>query len=188
MGREKTGKRAVGLFMIIRGGLPGMFGSCKADLTKRRIRPRPRARATSISLSREHRNAGRIALSPTGRRSISYEYCCPRRYMTSSAAWCSPKICTEARTLDVPLPSPFHAAIFIPRCHVNQLLLAKKFRDEQCSSVINIHQKCSRMLDNVKNVRSIGFDDCLSDFYLFLVFLSRNIMCKQMYHFRGSIF
>lgn len=90
------------MFMVVRGGLPGMFGPCKADLTKRRIRPRPRARASSISLSREHRNAGRIALSPTGRRSISYEYCCPRRYMTSSAAWCSPKICTEARTLFLP--------------------------------------------------------------------------------------
>lgn len=46
----QVGKRAVGLFMIVRGGLPGMFGSCKADLTKRRIRPRPRARAPARSL------------------------------------------------------------------------------------------------------------------------------------------
>lgn len=52
----------------------------------------PPARATTSPLawspSREHRNAGRIALSPTGRRSISYEYRCPWRYMT---AWCSLK-------------------------------------------------------------------------------------------------
>lgn len=158
MGREKTGKRAVGLFMIVRGGLPGMFGSCKADLTKRRIRPRPRARATSISLSREHRNAGRIALSPTGRRSISYEYCCPRRYMTSSAAWCSPKICTEARTLDVPLPSPFHAAIFIPRCHVNQLFTREKISrrtvqlgDKHSSEMFtNARQREKRSLDRIR--------------------------------------
>ncbi|KOX72574.1 hypothetical protein WN51_02103, partial [Melipona quadrifasciata] len=73
-----------------------------------RARTRAIASSRSISLSQEHRNAGRIALSPTGRRSISYEYCCPRRYMTGSAAWCSPKICTEARILDVlpPLPPP----------------------------------------------------------------------------------
>lgn len=34
----------------------------------------------------EHRNAGRIALSPADRRSISYEYRCPWRYMTGATA------------------------------------------------------------------------------------------------------
>lgn len=109
---KKTGKLERGLSVCL-WSFVADFPECSARV--KRTWPsdgsghdpaRARARARSISLSREHRNAGRIALSPTGRRSISYEYCCPRRYMTSSAAWCSPKICTEARTLDVPLASP----------------------------------------------------------------------------------
>ncbi|KOC60014.1 hypothetical protein WH47_08476, partial [Habropoda laboriosa] len=90
-----------------------------------------RAPARSISLSQEHRNTGRIALSPTGRRSISYEYCCPRRYMTSSTAWCSPKICTEARIwTSLPLT---HVALFIPKCHVNRRRTAAV---ERCIRVV----------------------------------------------------
>lgn len=107
---KKTGKLETGLSVCL-WSFVADFPECSARV--KRTWPSDgsghdpaRARASSISLSREHRNAGRIALSPTGRRSISYEYCCPRRYMTSSAAWCSPKICTEARTLDVPLALP----------------------------------------------------------------------------------
>lgn len=60
------------------------------------------ARATTAnplarSPSREHRNAGRIALSPADRRSISYEYRCPWRYMTGDRVVFSQKYVPDTR-------------------------------------------------------------------------------------------
>jgi len=64
--------------------------------TKRTRRPGTRDRETKLGRhrSREHRNAGRIALSPADRRSISYEYRCPWRYTASEPRGVLPKICT----------------------------------------------------------------------------------------------
>lgn len=64
--------------------------------TKRTRRPGRRDRETKLGRhrGREHRNAGRIALSPADRRSISYEYRCPWRYTTSEPRGVLPKICT----------------------------------------------------------------------------------------------
>ena len=62
---------------------------------------RPPARATASPLawspSREHRNAGRIALSLADRRSISYEYRCPWRYMTGDCVVFSQKYVPDTR-------------------------------------------------------------------------------------------
>lgn len=64
--------------------------------TKRMRRPGTRDRETKLERhrSREHRNAGRIALSPADRRSISYEYRCPWRYTAREPRGVLPKICT----------------------------------------------------------------------------------------------
>lgn len=62
---------------------------------------RPPARAIASPLawspSREHRNTGRIALSPADRRSISYEYRCPWRYMTGDRVVFSQKYVPDTR-------------------------------------------------------------------------------------------
>lgn len=96
--------RAPGLWSFGANELPGMPGPCtggpkpgddghnraRARATKEPLSlgsARP-ARATAragLAETGEHRNAGRIALSPAGRRSISYEYRCPWRYTTGAS-------------------------------------------------------------------------------------------------------
>lgn len=119
---KQVGKRTIGLFMMVRGGLPGMLGPCKADLTKRRIRARPRARARGPALARSlwarnietqdvllcHPRAGDLLVMnivahggtwPARPRGVLPKYVRRLAYWTSFP--------------------PLHAAIFIPKCHVN---------------------------------------------------------------------
>lgn len=124
-GRANEGRRwiqkesSIGLFMVVRGGLPGMLGPCKADLTKRWIRPRPRARGTLDLWARNIETQDVLLCHPgTGDLLVM-------NIVAHGGTWPSrprgvlPKYVRRLAFGRPSPPHPMHVAIFIPKCHVN---------------------------------------------------------------------
>jgi len=125
-GQVRKSEPASGLWSFGANELPGMPVPCKrtssSDGSQAGTSARSLARATANPLarspSREHRNAGRIALSPADRRSISYEYRCPWRYTTSDRVVFSQKYVPDTRKRR--LASSSHGRL-LPKCRATRV-------------------------------------------------------------------